>query len=231
MPSYDSLKSQQTELIRKAQGGSAFIAPVSATTIAPDPFTYTAAVTGPPAVAEKIELTALPTGFEDLGYLTDDGLGFENETSQSDVTSWQSITPTRSDLLTDTDTLAVVAQETKLLTIGLYTGIDTAGVTANVDTATTAMSKPSRPSDRRYRVFAVAVDGEGEDEIFICRYMPNAKVTGKVGQRFGKGDDPISWGVTFTAFTDTTLGYATRYIFGGRGWKSRLTAMGIESAV
>jgi hypothetical protein len=228
--SYDDIKSLQQELIRKAQGGSVFIAPITADVIDDDPFTYTAAVTGPPAVPEDIQLTALPTGYEDLGYLNDDGASFENETSQSDVSSWQSISPTRTDLLTDTDTRQVVAQETKLLTIGLYTGLDLSATEANADTGTFRVNKPTRPSDRYYRCFAVSVDGEGSDEILIARFMPRVKVTGKVGQRFGKGDDPISWGVTLTGFNDTTLGYATSYIFGGKGWKAKLAAMGITEA-
>lgn len=231
MATFDALNELKQQLIRKAQGGSAFIAPHSADSIdVDDPFTYTAAVTGPPAVPEKIEWTAFPTGFEALGYTTDDGLGFENETSQSDITSWQAISPTRSDLLTDTDTMSVVAQETKLLTLGLYTGIDTTGVLAEANTGTVVMKKPTRPSAQHYRVLAVAVDGAGAEEIFVARYMPRAKVTGKVGQRYGKGDEAISWGVTFTAFADDTLGFATAYIFGGRGWKALLTEMGIDSA-
>ena len=226
MPSYDALKKLQQELIRKAQGGSAFIAPFTADPIT-DLTVYTAAVVGPPAVPAFIDLVDLTTlGYEDLGYLTDDGLGFENETSQSDVSSWQSISSTRSDLLTDTDTLTVVAQETKLLTIGLYTGVDTTGVTPDVDSGEVQIAKPTRPSARHYRVLGIAVDGEGDEEIFIGRFMPRAKVTGKTGQSYSKGDDPISYGVTFTAFEDSALGFATRYIFGGSGWKNLLTEMG-----
>lgn len=229
MPSYDALKSLQQELIRKAQGGSAFIAPMTSAALT-DLTVYHAAEVGPPAVPAFIDLVDLgPLGYEDLGYLTDDGLGFENETSQSDVSSWQSVSPTRSDLLTDTDTLTVVAQETKLLTLGLYTGVDTTGVTPDTDSGEVQITKPTRPSARHYRVLALAVDGEGDEEIFIARWMPRAKVTGKAGQRYGKGDDPISWGVTFTAFEDSSLGFATRYIFGGMGWKNLLDEMGFSA--
>jgi hypothetical protein len=227
---YDDLKSLQQDLIRKAQGGSAFIADISAT-----PITvlteYHAAVVGPPAVAEYIDLTDIGAlEYEDLGYLSDDGLGYESETNESNVSSWQSVSPTRVDITSDTDTLTVVCQETKLKTIGLYTGVDFASITAAADTGETKIDKPTRPTSRYFRLLGVAVDGEGDDEIFIARFMPRVKVSGKVGQSMGKGDDPISWGVTFTGFEDSTLGYSTSYIFGGNGWKSRLTAMGIPSA-
>lgn len=219
MATYDELKQQDTSLIRKALGGSFFIAPDDADPIV----TLTTYTAGPPVV---VDLTELPDDWEDLGYTTDDGIGFENETSQSDVSSWQSITPTRSDILTDTDSITVVAQETKLLTIGLYTGaiISPTGLTAL--SGELQVAKPERPSARFYRGLALAVDGEGDDEFFIGRYYPRLKVTGKVGQKFGKGDDPISYGVTLTAFFDSTAGFSCKYLFGGTGWREKATAMG-----
>lgn len=223
MATYDSLKQQDTSLIRKALGGSFFIAPEDA-----DPITnLTSYTAGPPIV---IDLTTLPADWEDLGYTTDDGIGFENETSQSDVSSWQSITPTRSDILTDTDSITVVAQETKLLTIGLYTGAIIAPTALAANTFELGVAKPERPSARFYRGLALAVDGEGDDEFFIGRYYPRLKVTGKVGQKYGKGDDPISYGVTLTAFYDTTAGFSCKYLFGGLGWKDKAAAMGFTVA-
>jgi hypothetical protein len=223
--SFDETKSQNPDLIRKALGGAFFLAPITAdavTTLT----TYTAPVTGPPAVPAKIDLTELPVGYEDLGYLSDDGVGFENETSQSDVSSWQSTTPTRSDMISDTDSLTVVAQETKLLTIGLYTGAQLTAASRAANTGEVAIAKPERPSARFYRGIVIAVDGEGEDETFIARFYPRLKVTGKNAQAFGKGDDPIAWGVTFQAFFDASLGYSAKFLFGGTGWKSRLGDMG-----
>lgn len=229
MATYDSMKLQDSSNIRKSLGGAFFLADGAADAIT-TLTTYTAAVTGPPIVPEKIELTTLPSGYEDIGYTTDDGFGFENDTSQSDVSSFQSTQPTRSDILTDTDTLTVVAQETKMLTIGLYTGADLSAVTLATANPELAIAKPDRPSARYWRGLVVAVDGEGDNEFFIARFYPKLKVTGKVGQKYGKGDDPISYGVTFTAFTDSTLGYSCKYLFGGLGWKARATAMGFTLA-
>lgn len=228
MASFDSLKDQNPDLIRKALGGMFAIAPITA-----DPITtlttYTAAVTGPPAVPEKIDLTPLPEGYADLGYLTEDGVGFENETSQSDVSAWQSTTPVRSDMISDTDSITVVAQETKLLTLGLYTGAIIAPGSRAAQTGEVSIAKPERPSARFYRGIVIAVDGSGDDETFIARFYPRLKVTGKNAQNFGKGDDPIQWGVTFSAFFDKDLGYSAKFLFGGTGWKSRLEAMGFTA--
>lgn len=228
MPSYDSIKEHDNSLIRKALGGSFFLAPESADPIAALT-TYTAPVTGPPAVPAKIDLTALPTNWADLGLLTDDGVGFENEVSQSDVSAWQSYNPVRTDITSDIDTVTVVAEETKLQTLALFTGANILASAPAANTGELSIAKPERPSARFYRGLALAVDGEGDDEWFIARFYPRLKVTGKNGQRYGKGDDPISYGVTMTAFTDATLGYSCRYLYGGSGWKAALAKMGFSA--
>ena len=228
MATYDSIKQQDGSLIRKALGGSLFLGPDTVTAIT-TLTTYTAAVVGPPAEPEKIELTTLPVGMVDFGYLTDDGVGLDNETSQSDVTSWQSTQPTRSDITSDTDTLTVVAQETSLITLGVYTGAEIAAGALAANTGELGISKPARPSAKFYRGLALAVDGEGADEFFIARFYPRLKVTGKTGQKFAKGDDPIAWGVTLTSYVDSTLGYSCKYLFGGRGWKAKAVAMGFTA--
>lgn len=229
MPSYDEIKKLQNHLIRKALGGSLFLADMTADVWPSDPFAYTAAVVGPPAEPAKVDLVEMPTGYEDLGYLTDDGIGQENEVSESSTTSWQSTTPTRVDITSDVDSLTVTAQETKLLTIGLLTGAQLSAASRNAVTGTLSIAKPERPSARHYRGFALAVDGEGDDQFFIGRIYPKLKVTGKAAQNYSKGDDPITWGVTMTAFYDSAAGFSTRYVFGGMGWRNALQDMGFTA--
>jgi hypothetical protein len=216
---YEELKNKQTELIRKALEGSVFLADVTAAPIA-DLTSYTA---GPPVT---IDLAPLPTEWDDLGWLSNDGAAFSRDVSTSDVTSWGSVSPTRSDVTADTSTLTVVAQETKLLTIGLATGADLAAVTPAANTGEVSIEKPARPSSKFYRVLSLAVDLGDAGEIYIGRFMPRAKVTSYAEQSFGGGDDPISWGVTFTGYEDSVLGYSERWIFGGPGWNALLTEMG-----
>jgi hypothetical protein len=216
---YEELKNKQTELIRKALEGSVFLADVTAAPIA-DLTSYTA---GPPVT---IDLAPLPTEWDDLGWLSNDGAAFSRDVSTSDVTSWGSVSPTRSDVTADTSTLTVVAQETKLLTIGLATGADLAAVTPAANTGEVSIEKPARPSSKFYRVLSLAVDLGDAGEIYIGRFMPRAKVTSYAEQSFGGGDDPISWGVTFTGYEDSVLGYSERWIFAGPGWNALLTEMG-----
>lgn len=222
MPSYDALKNKQTELIRKALDGSVFVADLSADAI--DKLTTYSA--GPPVV---IDLTALPTGYDDLGWLTSDGAQFSRDVSSSDVSSWGSVTPTRTDVTADTSTLTVVAQETKLLTIGMATGADLTAVTPDADTGEVSIAKPSRPKSKHYRVLSLAVDSTDDGDIYIARFLPRAKVSSYAEQAFGGGDDPITWGVTLTGEEDSALGYSERWIFGGAGWNAQLTAMGFTA--
>ena len=219
MADYEALKNKQTELIRKSLDGSAFIADIAADAIAALT-TYTA---GPPVV---IDLTPLPSGYDDLGWLTSDGMQFSRDVSTSEVTSFGSVSPTRTDITSDTTTMTVTAQETKLLTIGLATGADLSAITPAVNTGEVSIAKPTRPKSRHYRVLSLAVDQGDAGEIYLGRFLPRAKVTSYAEQSFGSGDDPITWGVTFTGEEDSTLGYSERWIFGGPGWNALLTEMG-----
>jgi len=221
---YEALKNKQTELIRKALDGSVFVADVTADPIAALT-TYTA---GPPVV---IDLTPLPTDWDDLGWLTSDGAQFSRDVSASEVTSWGSVSPTRTDITADTTTLAVTAQETKLLTIGMATGADLSAIEAAFQTGEVSIAKPGRPRSKHYRVLSLAVDQGDAGEIYLGRFLPRAKVTGYSEQSHGGGDEPISWGVTFTGEEDSDLGYSERWLFGGPGWLALLTDMGITQAV
>lgn len=225
MPSYDALANKQRALIRKALDGSVFRAPYLTAAGAPTAqiAALTAYTAGPPAV---IDLVALPANWDDLGLLTTDGASFAQDTTTSDVQSWGSVTPTRSDIVSDTTTLTVVAQETKASTIGIYTGLDAAAATPATNTGEISLPKPTRPAGSYHRLLSLAVDLTDAGEIYIGRYLPKAKLTNRGEQAFGGGDDPISWSFTFTGEVDDAVGYSERWIFGGAGWNAILEEMG-----
>lgn len=222
MPNYEALKNKQTELIRKALEGSVFLADISA-----DPIAELTAKTGT-APNEVIDLVALPTDWDDLGWLTEDGAAFARDVSQDETTSYGSITPTRTDVTSDVTALTVVCQETKLLTIGLATGADLAGVLADADTGEVSISKPARPKGKHYRVMSLAVDIADAGEVYVARFLPRAKVTNYAEQAHNGG--VITWGVTLTGEEDSDLGYSERWIFGGAGWNAMITDMGFTVA-
>lgn len=221
MASYDTdLKNLQNELIRKTLGGSAFVAPISSTPIS----AFTELVGTAPN--QTVELLELPTGYDDIGYLTDDGAAFSTETTTSDITSFQSTTPTRSDITAETSTVTVTAQETKLLTVGLYTGVETSALVPVAGTGEVVVKKPQRPSAKFYRLFVLGIDGAPGEEIYVARFLPRAKITGRGEQAYSKADQALVWPVTFTGFYDADYGTAEAFLFGGPGWKALLDKMG-----
>ena len=215
--SYDALQTKKNQLIRKALNGSVFVAPTSST-----------AITALTDSTDKL-LKTLPTGYVDLGWLSDDGAQFARDTDTSDVTSWGSTEPTRSDVTKDQTTLQVACQETRLETIGLYMGVDMSGVTPDATSGEVSVAKPTTPKSRYYRVLSIAVDNTDDGEIYIGRFLPNAKVTEFDDQQQSSGDDPIMWSVTFGAFIDSALGFSEKVFFGGPGWSALLTDMGFSS--
>lgn len=217
MPLYAELENRKTELIRKALEGSVFVAPIDA-----DPITsLTTYVAGPPITRN---LTALPDDWDDLGYLTEDGAAFARDVSQDETTSYGSATPTRTDVTSDVTALTVVAQETKLLTIGMATGADLAAAAPASQTGEVRVNKPTRPKGKHYRAMSLAVDLADGGEVYIARFLPRAKVSNYAEQSHNGG--VITWGVTLTGEVDSDLGYSESWIFGGPGWFAMLADMG-----
>jgi hypothetical protein len=216
---FSTWQEHQTDLIRKAKNGSVFIA--ASTVDVP-----TAITSGATAA-----LVALPAGYEDLGLTTEDGPTFGREVEESTIRSFGHTEPTRSDVISDTTTVQVVAQETKLLTLGLYTGADVSALTADATTGEVSISKPQTPETLHYRLMAVYVDQYEGDDIYYARILPRAKVTSYGEQQFNQGDGAfIGYDLTWTGFYDSTLGYSERWVFGGPGWLALLTEMSIPQA-
>lgn len=217
--SYADLEQRKSELIRKALKGSLFLAPVTAPAI-------TSLTTGATS-----DLTPLDPEYSDFGWLTEEGIAFGRDVSTSNITSFGSTTPTRTDVTADTTTITAVAQETKLLTLGVATGADLAAIEADATTGEVRIDKPDTPSARYYRALALAVDNDDSgQEIYVARFLPRARVTGYNPQSYTGGDSALTWGVTLTGYKDSTLGTSESWLFGGPGWKALLTAMDIPTA-
>lgn len=218
MPNYAALADKKNQLIRKALTGSVFLAPPSVANLA--------SLTSGSSSA----LVALPTGWQDIGWVTKDGVGYGRETEQSEVTSFGSQQPTRTDQVSDVLSMTVTAQETKLLTLGLYIGVDTTGIEAAAVTGETRIAKPQFAANYHYRVLGLFVDEVEEGEIYMARYFPYAKITERGEQTMSDGDDPVTYSLTFRAEEDSATGTDAEWIFSGPGWKAMLADMGISQA-
>jgi len=210
---YDALKTKQNQLIRKSLDGSAIVARRTA-----DPIE---AICG----AGGLLLTP-PAGYSDLGYLTGEGMAFGRDVSTSDITSFGSVTPTRSDITNDTTTVTINAQETKLLTLEMATGISIDPGDVSPTSGELILRKPPRPTAKYWQILCLAVDLSEYGEVYIARFFPNAKPTGFPEQAFADGDNAITWGTTMTAYLDDELGYSESWHFGGPGWNGMLADMG-----
>lgn len=220
MPDYAALADKKQELIRKGLEGSVF-------TAAPSVAGITAATL---FTASTGTLKTLPTGYKDLGWTTAAGGTFSRSISENTINSWGSTSPTRTDITGDTTTLSVVAQETKLDTIALYTGVDPATlVPAAATGGSVEIRKPLLPNPRYYRVLVLAVDQSSDGEIYLARYLPNAKVTNFGNQVFTNGADAMGYDVTFTAYEDSAAGFTESWLYGGPGWAALLTDMGFPT--
>lgn len=202
--------------------------------------TATGSLTGgtTPAVAvttstpgANVDLAPLPSGWEDIGWLSPDGASFGRTTEEQQVRSFGSADPTRSDITSDVITLGFTAQETKLLTLSMYTGADTSALLADATTGEVSIAKPNVPGFRFYRGLGLFVDREENGlEIYMGRYFPRCKITEYGEQQFNDGEDPVQYNMRVTGFEDAALGYSHRWIFGGPGWLALLDDMGISQA-
>jgi hypothetical protein len=215
---YSTLRDKKTELIRKARDGSVFVGKSSVTAI-------TTLTTG-----SGSDLATLPVGMTDLGWTTTDGVSYSRTTETSDVRSFGSVEPTRSDVTSDEITMSVSAQETSLITLELYTGADLSSAEAAATTGELQIAKPARPGFTYYRVLGLFVDDGDAGEIYLARYMPRARVTEFGEQQYNDADEAIIYPLTFTGYEDSTLGYSHKWLFGGPGWEALLDEMGIDQA-
>lgn len=219
--SFDALKSRQTELIRKALDGSFFMDLDGTSTGHIDTITVD--------TAGVVDLSPLPVGYKDVGWVNADGFQFGRETNTANITSFGSVTPTRSDVQSDVTSLTVNAQETNLTTLAMSTGAATSGISADAVTGEVVLTKPGRPSARSYKGLFVAVDEVTEGPIYMGRYFCNLKVTGYGTETYqSSAEEAILRTVTLGA-NPGPEGWSERWFFGGTGWKALLTKMGIPT--
>lgn len=215
MPTFSELASKNQTLIRKGLEGAIFVkryddgdAPIV-------------------SLKDGSGLLALPTGYEDVGYVTkDQGANWTRNVETSDVNSLGAAEPTRRDITTDQTGLAFTAQESKALTMGLLDGVDLSAATFST-TGNVSYDKPDRPASVYYRVLALFKDGEGVDAVYFAKWLPRAQVT-EPGEQSWNEENEVQYPLTFTAFVDPVAGTSIRSMWAGP--TATLTAMGFTAA-
>lgn len=225
MPNFASISDLDQSLVRKALTGSLFVAPYSAPAITASNL-FTPAPVSPATTPAKGELAVLPTAYRDGGITTDEGIRFARAQESQTITGWQFLQPVREDRTSDSETLQVDFLETSKTTIELYTGADLSAATYT--NGALSIKKPAVPTDRYFRLLALAVDSVNGKEFYVARAYPRCKVTGWQDQAFAKAGG-LQWGMTFSTYVDPVLAYSKDDLVGGPGFADLAVAMGLTA--
>lgn len=209
MVAFDDISGLRNELIRKQLSQAIFAADITA-----------AAVTTPFNATDGV-LAALPAGYVAVGYTTDDGVTFTSDLSMADVTSSQSVEPTRSDVESDVLSVAWTPQETSAATVALYEGLPLSGAGALPAIGTAwDWERPATPRNPFRRLLLIGVDyADNGGEIYIVKHLPRVRLTGRDDEVWSRGTE-TQRPTTFTAYKDSSVGTSCRTWIDGPGWRA-----------
>lgn len=219
MAVFEEIKETNSANVWKALNGLAAVAPVSQAAItATDLFE---AVTG--------SILALPEGWEQAGLVTEDGYTFARELETSEVRSHGEGDPVRRDIRSATKTVAATFQETNRVVLEQQLMMDLSTVTSASGNGTVEIEEPDRPKTLYRRLLIIGQDDTDAGERYRVRFYPRVSAN-EIGEEvWNNQDDPIQVPVTFTAYKDATLGFASKLWLGGPGFDA--TAAGFTAGV
>ncbi|MEV3855051.1 phage tail protein [Streptomyces sp. NPDC050095] len=183
----------------------------------------TAAITAPFNPTDGT-LSAIPAGYVPVGYTTDDGITFPSDLSMADVTSSQSVEPTRSDVESDVLSAQFAPQETNAATLALYEGLPLSGTGALPAMGTSwQWDRASNPRNPFRRLLFIGLDySDDGGEIYVVKFFPRARLADKDDEQWARSTE-TQRPVTFNAYRDSVLGTSCRNWVDGPGWRSLAT--------
>lgn len=148
---------------------------------------------GPTTATAPTDASAALTGFNDLGYVGEDGVTETRDRSTTKLKAWQNADTVR-EVVTDASiSYKCVLLETKKETVELF-------YASTVDDTTGAIViVPSATGGRQSFVVDV-IDGDD----FIRAYIPSGEVT-EVGDQVYASGEAIGYEVTITAYPSTAI--------------------------
>jgi len=145
------------------------------------------------ATAPTDAVTALPTGFNDLGYVSEDGVTESHSQSIEKIKAWQKSSVVRSTVTEGESTFGLTLIQTNADTLAEYYG-------ATVSAEGAIVVDPTRERPHRSYIIDV-IDG---DEV-IRTYIPDGQVT-EVGDQVYQAGAPIGYEITITAYDNAAIG-------------------------
>lgn len=215
MPAFSELQEHFQILIRKGLEGSVFVK------------RYDDTDTAITALKDATGLLALPTGYEDVGYITkDQGVAWSRDIETSDTMSLGAAEATRVDVTSDMSGLSFTMQESKKAVFELYDG-QNLGAVVQAANGNVTWDKPDRPATAYFRVLVLFKDGEGADAVYFAKWGPRMQVTDRSEQAWNE-DSEVQYGVTMRAFNDAAFGTSMRTLWAGP--VTTLTSMGFAAS-
>lgn len=145
----------------------------------------------PKGTTLPLDLAAPAVAFQDLGWLSEDGVDITRESSSTDFTAWQGGTIVRSKVSGVKDTVKVVCLEETAISLGLLYP----GSTAVTTTGVTKISVPGGSASNEKALVVDFID----DEVTKRYSIPRAEVTG-TGTVSHKNTDMTMYEFTFTIY-------------------------------
>lgn len=211
MPQFSDVVTHKDELWRKALG----------VVLAVAPFTT-------PALTSILDTTdgtlaALPTGWDQLGRVTEDGVTWPRETELSELFGLGSTNPARSDIRRVTKRVSFTVAESRRKVLEIAQGVDLSATPTNKVPAATGNAEvtwdePEIPNYDYMRLVAIARDTTGAGEMYIGRQLLRCKVTEVGDETWSDQDSSMVTPLTLTAYFDSVAGTAMRHFRGGPGY-------------
>lgn len=154
----------------------------------------------PTGTTAPVDLAAWDAGWNDCGYISDDGLSESLDEDKQEFTPWQSSTPIRTEVTKSTKTFKFTCWESNWTTVSLYyrvdeEDVDVSGTAPNQIVSFNEEGKPKR----QLRAFGFDVIDGNYHRRAVC---PLAEVTER-GDIVYKSDELIAYEMTVTAYPGT----------------------------
>lgn len=151
----------------------------------------------PLATTGPTGLGVLPTGFVDLGYISEDGVTESTDQSVEQIKAWQRNAVVRSTVAEGTTTFSFTMIETKAATVELAFG-------AEVDVDGSYVKNPGKERPRQSFIIDV-IDGDRLER----QYIPDGQVT-ELGEITRANGEAVGYEVTITAYDNEGIGGAVK---------------------
>ena len=155
-------------------------------------------------------MEAWPSGYEDLGYISDDGVTESVDEDTETFTPWQSSTSIRTEVTRSTKTFQATLWESKFATISLFYRVGADEMTTDQD-GVVSFVEQGKPSQDLRSFGLDVIDGTYHRRILL----PMAEVTER-GDVTYKSDTLIGYEVTVTAYPGAD-GVSVKRLF-KEGW-------------